>query len=127
MTPKGANLEYAYLFINFMMDYDQAMQNTEEIMYTTPRKDVFEEEIALGGAFESLAASYDIRINANDEIYRYNSALKLQMDNSWQQILASKGFEGEGLGVGTILIIVIAGALVLGSVGFSVFKKFKKA
>lgn len=126
VTPKGANLTYAYLFINFMMAYDQALQNTEEIMYTTPRKDVFDEEIATGGTFEFLAASYDIRINAHDEIYRYNSALKLQMDNSWQQILANKGFEGEGLGVSTILIIAIAGVLFVGSVGLTVFRKSKK-
>ncbi len=126
VTPKGANTVFAYQFINFMMDYDQALQNTEEVMYTTPRKDVFEDEIAVGGEFESLAASYDIRINANDEIYRYNAALKLQMDNSWQQILASKGYEGEGLGAGTIAIIVIAGVLVLGSIGLGAYRKFKK-
>ncbi len=127
ITPKGANQDYAYQFLNFMMSYDQAKQNTEEVMYTTPRKDVFTDEIAVDGDFEFLAASYDIRINQHDEIYRYNSALKLQMDNSWQQILASKGYEGEGLGFSTILIIVIAGALVVGSVGLSVYRKFKKA
>ncbi len=126
ITPKGANQDYAYQFLNFMMSYDQAKQNTEEVMYTTPRKDVFTDEIAVDGDFEFLAASYDIRINQHDEIYRYNSALKLQMDNSWQQILASKGYEGEGLGFSTILIIVIAGALVVGSVGLSVYRKFKK-
>lgn len=127
VIPKGANLDYAYQFINFIMGYDQAMQNTEEIMYTTPRKDVFEDSIAVDGSFESLVASYDIRINEHDDIYRYNSTLKQQMDNNWQQILASKGFEGEGLGTGTIAIIIIVSVLVLGSAGFSLYKKFRKA
>ncbi len=126
VTPKGANHHLAYTFINFMLTYDSALQNTEEVMYSTPRKDVFEDVIAAGGSFADLVASYDIQINEGDAIYRYNAALKADMDNSWQQILASKGYEGDGLGAGTIAIIVIAGVLVLGSAGISLFKKSKK-
>ena len=127
VTPKGADHDMAYAFMNFMLTYGHALQNTEEVMYTTPRKDVFNDVIASGGSFEDLVASYDISINTGDSIYRYNAALKADMDNSWQQILASKGYEGEGLGAGTIAIIVIAGVLVLSSVGLAIVKKIKKA
>ncbi len=125
VTPKGANLDYAYQFISFMLSHDSALQNTEEVMYTSPRADVDSELLA--GDFADYAASFDVRINANDSVYRYNEDLKVLIDNNWQEILANKGYEGEGLGTGTVIAIVVAVVVVLGSTAVSIIRKKNKA
>jgi len=124
VLPKDSNTDLAYDFINFMLEYDHALQNTEYVGYSTPRKDVFLDVLASGGSFEDYSDSYDVRINDNDEVYRYNSDLKEQMDTKWQEILANKGFDGEeGLGTGTIVAIIVIGVLVISSAAFSIIKK----
>ena len=126
VIPNNANLEMAYAFINFMMSYDSALQNTEYVGYSTPRKDVFEEMLEAGGTFEEFAASYNVRINENDTVYRYNSTLKRQMDTEWQQILASKGYGEDGLGLGAYLAIGIVIVLVSSSFVFAIIKRKRK-
>jgi spermidine/putrescine-binding protein len=124
VTPKGANMEYAYQFMNFMLSYDSALRNTEFVGYSTPRKDVFEEVLDVGGSFEDYATSYDVRQNDNDEVYRYNESLKLEMDTKWQEILADKGYDdNEGLGTGAIAAIVVIGVLVMSTVVTTIIKK----
>ena len=127
VIPKNSNTELAYDFINFMLTYDNALQNTEYVGYSTPRKDVFLDVLASGGSFEDYSDSYDVRINDNDEVYRYNAALKEQMDTKWQEILASKGYDGEeGLGAGAIIGIVIVVVLVISSTALSIVKKRRR-
>lgn len=124
VIPVGANEDLSYEFINFMMTYESALQNTEFVGYSTPRKDVFEEVLSSGGTFEDYAASYDVRINAFDEVYRYNEDLKVQMDTKWQEILANKGFDtDEGLGTGTIILIVGVSILIVSSAVIGIIKK----
>lgn len=128
VIPVGADEDLSYSFINFMMDYENAKQNTEYVGYSTPRKDVFEEMIASGGTFEDYAASYDVRININDEVYRYNEDLKQQMDAKWQEILANKGFDQEeGLGTGTMIAIIGIGLLIVSSAILGIIKKKKSS
>ncbi len=124
VTPRGANLTYAYEFISFMMSYDSVYQNTDEVGYTSPRGDVVTALLADG--YSDYAASFDVRFNNKDSVYRYNEELKVEIDNKWQELLANKGFEGEGVGVGTIIAIVAAVVVVLGSTAFSIIKKKKK-
>lgn len=124
VTPKGANMDYAYQFMNFMLSYESALRNTEFVGYSTPRKDVFDEVLDVGGTFADYATSYDVRQNANDEVYRYNESLKLEMDTKWQEILADKGYDdNEGLGTGAIAAIVVIGLLVMSTVVTTIIKK----
>ncbi|BCR36227.1 ABC transporter substrate-binding protein [Mariniplasma anaerobium] len=124
ITPKGANMDYAYQFMNFMLSYDSALRNTEFVGYSSPRKDVFEEVLAVGGSFADYATSYDVRQNDNDEVYRYNESLKLEMDTKWQEILADKGYDdNEGLGTGAIAAIIVIGVLVMSTVVTTIIKK----
>ncbi len=125
VTPKGANMTYAYEFINFMLTYDSALRNTEWVGYSTPRKDVFEDVLDDEGTFADYASSYDVRIDEHDEVYRYNAALKLEMDTSWQAILADKGYDDEGLGVGAIAAIAVIAVLVISTTVVSIVKKRK--
>ncbi|PKK92703.1 MAG: hypothetical protein CVV61_08370 [Tenericutes bacterium HGW-Tenericutes-6] len=127
VLPNGANEEMAYAFMNFMLTYESTLQNTEWVGYSTPRKDVFDDVLASGGSFEDYSASYDVRISGNDEVYRFNLDLKTQMDTKWQEILATKGYDGEeGLGTGTIVAIAVVAALILSSVTMAVIKKVRK-
>jgi len=127
VIPVNANTDLAYDFINFMLTYDNALQNTEYVGYSTPRKDVFLDVLASGGSFENYSDSYDVRINENDEVYRYNSQLKEQMDTRWQEILANKGYDGEeGLGAGAIIGIAIVVVLVITSTTLSIVKKRRR-
>lgn len=124
VIPKGANEDASYAFINFMMTYEHALQNTEYVGYSTPRQDVFETVLASGGSFEDYAESYDVRINAFDEVYRYNETLKREMDTKWQEILANKGFdENEGLGAGAMIAIIGIGVLIISSAVIGIIKK----
>ncbi len=127
VLPNGANEELAYAFINFMLSYDSMLQNTEFVGYSTPRKDVFDEVLAVDGSFADYSSSYDVRISANDEVYRYNLALKTQMDTKWQEILANKGYETEGLGTGVYVAIVVIAVLVISSATIGIIKKRKSA
>ncbi len=124
VIPVGANKDLSYAFINFMMTYEHALQNTEYVGYSTPRQDVFEDVLASGGSFEDYADSYDVRINAFDEVYRYNETLKDEMDTKWQEILANKGFdEDEGLGAGAMIAIIGIGVLIISSAVIGIIKK----
>lgn len=124
VIPEGANEDLSYAFINFMMTYEHALQNTEYVGYSTPRQDVFEDVLASGGSFEDYADSYDVRINAFDEVYRYNETLKDEMDTKWQEILANKGFdEDEGLGAGAMIAIIGIGVLIISSAVIGIIKK----
>lgn len=128
VIPVGANEELSYQFINFMLGYEQAKQNTEYVGYSTPRKDVFLEMIAPNGPFADFSESYDVRINENDEVYRYNTELKQLMDTRWQEILANKGYDSdEGLGTGTIIAIVAISTLVVSSFVLGIIKKRRKS
>jgi len=126
VMPNGANEEMAYAFINFMLTYDSTLQNTEWVGYSTPRKDVFDDVLASGGSFEDYSASYDVRISANDEVYRFNLELKTQMDTKWQEILATKGYDDEGLGTGAYVAIAIFVVVILTSATMTIIKKTKK-
>ncbi|MCK9235338.1 MAG: ABC transporter substrate-binding protein [Acholeplasmataceae bacterium] len=126
VTPKGADLDLAYQFMNFMLTYDSAKRNTEFVGYSTPRKDVFLDVLGEGETFNGYEASYDVRINENDEVYRHNDTLKLRMDSSWQEILASKGFDDGGLGTGTIIAIIAVGVLLVSSITVTAIRKRKR-
>jgi spermidine/putrescine transport system substrate-binding protein len=125
VMPKGGQSEYAYEFINFMMSYDSSYQNTDWVAYTSPRQDVIDALLVDG--YDEYEASFDVRISDNDQVYRFNDDLKLEIDNSWQQILANKGFDEEGIGTGTMIAIGLGIVLVLGSAVFSIIKKKRKA
>ncbi len=130
VLPNGANEYLAYKFISFMLSFDSALQNTEYVMYSTPRQDVFDYVLAEGGSFAHLADSYNIRINENDEVYRFNLELKTKLDTSWQEILAGKGYTGEGeqgLGLGGYVAIALISGLVVSSVVLAVAKLKKRA
>ncbi len=125
VIPQDAQEDYAYQFISFMSDYDNAYQNADWVAYSPTRQDVLTDMLADG--YSDYADSFDVRINQDDQVYRYNESLKLDIDSSWEQILANKGFDEEGLGTGTYVAIIAAAVVVVGTAVASFVRKKKKA
>ncbi len=78
--------ELAYAFINFMVSFDAMLDNTFEIAYTSPRADVIAEVIADG---DYDIDSYVIVVGENDQLFRYNTVLKQQIEQAWARVRAA--------------------------------------
>lgn len=90
VIPKNArNVELAHEFINYVSSYESALKNTEFVMYQTPRKDVYEYMISEESELYEFRHVYQVKMNPNDEIYRYNKGAKTFMDDAWARIRTS--------------------------------------
>lgn len=86
VIPKGGNQEYAYQFINFMLTYEVAYDNTMYVYYSTTRKDLFEDLIKEDGELYDYRESYNPVVGLNDEVYRYNATNKTLVDAAWERV-----------------------------------------
>ncbi|HHW79620.1 MAG TPA: extracellular solute-binding protein [Acholeplasmataceae bacterium] len=86
ITKDTKNLDFAYDFINFLLEEDNAYLNSVDTAYTSPRSDVINEIIEKGVYPES---SYRVSFRENDEIFRYNQTLNTELINIWQRVLAN--------------------------------------
>ena len=87
VIPKNSsNIDYAYDFINYLLDKDNAFNNSVEIAYTSPRGDVIDMVIEQDIYAES---SYRIIYNERFEMFRYNQELHTKVINIWQRVLAA--------------------------------------
>ena len=87
---KGAkNMDMAYKFIDFMYDYDNAYQNSSYVGYSSPVEDVYQDIVLEDGDYYDYADYYKVSPNENDEIYRYNEALKIQLNDYWVKLKLS--------------------------------------
>jgi spermidine/putrescine-binding protein len=85
--PKNANeIDLAYLFIDYFLSYDVALDNALEIGYTSPRADVIE-YIVENEEYDPEA--YVIILNATDQFFRYDTALKSRIEQAWIRVRAS--------------------------------------
>lgn len=91
VIPKNAkNKELAKEFIKFMSTHDSALANTEEIGYTTIRKDVFTELTTGTGAYATprLKMSYEANV-AVFQNFRYDNDLKKMISDGWSKVIAN--------------------------------------
>lgn len=90
VIPKEVNdLDAVYAFINFISSYDNAKQNTLEIMYQSPRKDVYNEMLEANSELADYKDAYQVERHENDELFRYVPAAKAFIDDAWATIRAS--------------------------------------
>ena len=82
------NPELAHAWINFMMDNDVATRNTIYVGYTSPNKVAFETVTAEGGDYYQNLAYGPRMDNPNDEVYRYDDALKSILADKWTRVKA---------------------------------------
>lgn len=79
-------IDLAYLFIDYFLSYEVALDNAIEIGYTSPRTDVIEYIIENE---EYDASSYVVLVTINDDVFRYNTDLKRKIEEAWVRVRAS--------------------------------------
>lgn len=82
--------QWAYDFINFMSSYEQNLENTWAMGYTSIRQDVIDEllddeEFNLDARIEY---AFDVPFT-NFEFYRYDADLKSKIDDAWELVILS--------------------------------------
>ncbi len=88
--PKDAtNLDVVYQFINFISRQENALKNTLDVMYQSPRKDVYESLISPGSELYDYLSAYQVIRNENDELFRYDKDAKEFIDDAWAKIRSS--------------------------------------
>ena len=79
--------ELAHQFINFMLNEESALSNTEEVGYTSPVKSVYETMIE--GDYEGVSSYIPDFENPNSEIFRYQEPkIKQKYAELWTKIKA---------------------------------------
>jgi hypothetical protein len=68
-----------------MMSYEVALANSLYIGYTSPRQDVVDYIVEN----EEYGPEYAVEIRPYDRIYRYNTDLKIKIEQLWSRIRAS--------------------------------------
>lgn len=86
---ESRDLDLVYAFINHMSTHENALKNTLEVMYQSPRKDVYELMISEDSELYHLVNAYKVVRNENDELFRYIPKAKTFIDDSWARIRSS--------------------------------------
>lgn len=87
VIPKNAeNPELAYEFINYITEYDEALDKSLTVGYTSPNKEVMEELSGEGGEFEGIDAFIPRDDNDNDEVFEYNEDTRKIMSELWSKV-----------------------------------------
>ena len=90
VIPKNAeNVELANEFINFMLNYDQCLDGTETVGYTSPNKKVLAEMSSNGGAYADNEA-YLPRTYEKDEIFHDNEVIRKKLSELWIKVVATQ-------------------------------------
>ena len=80
------NPELANKFINYVMGYEAALDNTKAVGYTSPNAKAYAEMIKIGGEYEYNDA-YKPRTNyAKDEIFHDNDVMRESISDKWARV-----------------------------------------
>lgn len=83
------NVELAHKWINFMLEHEIALLNTEYVAYTSPVESVFDEVTGAGGEFEDYLETYIPRTDYPlDESFRHNDEVKKIISDLWIRVKA---------------------------------------
>ena len=87
VIPKNAeNPELAHEFINYITEYDAALDKSLTVGYTSPNKEVLEELSGEGGEFEGINAFVPRDDNKNDEVFEYNEETRKLISELWSKV-----------------------------------------
>lgn len=82
--------QWAYDFINFMSSYEQNLENTYAMGYTSIRQDVIDELLADDTFNLDTRIEYAFDVAFTDfEFYRFDQELKSMMDDAWELVILS--------------------------------------
>lgn len=79
------NQEYAYLFLNHIMSFDGANENSKAVYYISPREDVRLKQIERSLTTEA-AHLFEIKMRENDDIFRFDPESKKLIDDAWNRL-----------------------------------------
>lgn len=82
------NVELAHKWIDYMLDAEVALKNTEFVGYTSPVVSAYEAVVAPGGMYEGIDAYVPRLDNPLDESYNYDAALKQKLADLWIRVKA---------------------------------------
>ena len=82
------NVELAHKWIDYMLDAEVALKNTEYVGYTSPVVSAYEAVVAPGGMYDGIDAYVPRLDNPLDESYNYDAALKQKLADLWIRVKA---------------------------------------
>ena len=91
VIPQNAeNPKLAHEFINYMLTYEAAFDNTETVGYTSPNAEVFEEMTSSGDLYADNAAYLPRSGYDKDEMFHDNQMLMRELSKLWIKVKAAK-------------------------------------
>lgn len=83
------NVENAYKFMNFIIDYDPQYENSTFVGYSSVNAEVLKDLAAPGGDFEGIGAYIPREMNANDEVFHSNEEVMKIIAELWSKVKIS--------------------------------------
>lgn len=91
VIPQNAeNPKLAHEFINYMLTYEAAFDNTETVGYTSPNAEVFEEMTSSEDLYADNAAYLPRSGYDKDEMFHDNQTLMRELSKLWIKVKAAK-------------------------------------
>ena len=91
VIPQNAeNPKLAHEFINYMLTYEAAFDNTETVGYTSPNAEVFEEMTSSEDLYADNAAYLPRSGYDKDEMFHDNQTLMRELSKLWLKVKAAK-------------------------------------
>lgn len=91
VIPQNAeNPKLAHEFINYMLTYEAAFDNTETVGYTSPNTEVFEEMTSSEDLYADNAAYLPRSGYEKDEMFHDNQTLMRELSKLWIKVKAAK-------------------------------------
>ena len=91
VIPQNAeNPKLAHEFINYMLTYEAAFDNTETVGYTSPNAEVFEEMTSSEDLYADNAAYLPRSGYDKDEMFHDNQVLMRELSKLWIKVKAAK-------------------------------------
>lgn len=91
VIPQNAeNPKLAHEFINYMLTYEAAFDNTETVGYTSPNAEVFEEMTSSEDLYADNAAYLPRSGYEKDEMFHDNQTLMRELSKLWIKVKAAK-------------------------------------
>ena len=84
------NPKLAHEFINYMLTYEAAFDNTETVGYTSPNAEVFEEMTSSEDLYADNAAYLPRSGYDKDEMFHDNQTLMRELSKLWSKVKAAK-------------------------------------
>ena len=90
VIPRSAkNVELAHEFINFVSDYEGALDNSSYVGYTSPNQEVITELSKDGGDYHGINAYIPRTGYDKDEVFTYNEKTKKIIADYWTKVKMS--------------------------------------